>query len=118
MKLFSERAALREDAARLLDELGTTAGEVAYSLYLVGAATRPRNPGESPTATYLHTVVGADIRVEAITVTKRRLVMKTQRRWCSTVRVRLPRPVRELTAAVERAQSNEPTEPRLQGEQA
>ena len=32
MRVLAERAALREDAARWLDELGGTAGDVAVSL--------------------------------------------------------------------------------------
>ena len=36
MRLLAERAALREDAARLLDELGGTASEVAVSLHSMG----------------------------------------------------------------------------------
>ena len=115
--LFSERAALREDAARLLDELGATPGEVSYSLYLMRVPARSGDTGASPAAAYLRAVVGADSRVEAMAVTKRWLVMRTGRRWRSTVRVRLPRPVRQFTAAVERTRPCGATEVRVDGEQ-
>ena len=115
--LFSERAALREDAARLLDELGATPGEVCYSLYVMRVPARPWDTGGSPAAAYLRAVVGADNRVKAMAVTKRWLVMRTGRRWRSTVRVRLPRPVREFTAAVERTPFDRVTEARVDGEQ-
>ena len=41
------------------------------------------------------------------------LVLKTHRRWCSTIRLRLPDPVREFTISVHRArldQADEETE--------
>jgi hypothetical protein len=106
MPLRSERAVLREDAASLLSELGRTAGEVALTLTSLGVPVRPSRPGDSPVARYLHAVVGVDDRVRRITVTKRRLGMKTNRRWWSTIRLRLPRPVRELTRSVDRAGLN------------
>lgn len=115
MVLRSERAALRGDAVRLLDELGASAGEVACSLYLAGAAQPRLNSAEPPATRYLHAVVGADSRVQTMTVTKRWLVMRTHRRWRSTVRVRLPRPVRDFTSAVDRVRAREATGLKLEG---
>jgi hypothetical protein len=104
MRLLAERAALREDAARLLDELGGTASEVAMSLHSMGVGVRSSSGDDSPAARYLQAVVGADTRVKGIRVTKRRLVLKTHRRWCSTVRLRLPHPVKEFTISFHTAQ--------------
>jgi hypothetical protein len=63
MGLLAERAALREDASRLLDELGGTAHEVEVSLGCIGIQVRRSNPNDSPPARYLHAVIGADNRV-------------------------------------------------------
>ena len=101
MRLRSERAALREDAAALLGELGGTASEVAVSLSSLGVPVERSSAADSPAARYLHAVIGADDRVKRIVVTKRRLVVKTNRRWWSTIRVRLPHPVKELTVSVD-----------------
>lgn len=108
MNVASSRAALHDDAARLLDELGVTASEVAYSLFRMGVSAQRRDSNDSPAAAYLRAVVGADIRVEAVTVTERWLLIRTGRRWRKTVRVRLPHPVREFTSAVRRGQTSEP----------
>jgi hypothetical protein len=110
MRLLAERAALREDAARLLDELGGTASEVAVSLQSMGIGVRPCNLADSPEARYLHAVVGADTQVKRIKVTKRWLVLKTNRRWCSTIRLRLPRPVREFAISIQTARPNQADE--------
>ncbi len=107
MPLLAERTALREDAARLLDELGGTASEVATSLHSMGVGVRSSSGDDSPAARYLHAVVGADTRVKRIRLTKRRLVLKTHRRWCSTVWLRLPHPVREFTISFHTGQPSE-----------
>jgi hypothetical protein len=113
-----ERAALREDAARLLEDLGGSVGEVACSLYLMGAGGPLSRTGEPPLVRYLHAVVGADSRVRSMSVTKRWLVMNTGRGWRPTVRVRLPRPVREFACAVDRVRTREVTALPFEGEQA
>lgn len=103
MRLLSERAALREDVARLLDELGASAGEIAASLH----SMRPRDSrwgkGEFSVSRYVHAVVGADSRVKSARVTKRWLVLKTDSRWLSTIWVQLPPAVREFTEATNRS---------------
>jgi hypothetical protein len=104
MRLFAERAALREDAARLIDELGGTASEVAVTLHSMGV--RPSSGGDSPAARYLHAVLGADTQVKQVRVTKRWLMLKTHRRWRSRICLRLPRAVREFTLSVDPAQPN------------
>ncbi len=76
MGLLAERTALREDAARLLDELGGTVSEVAVSLGSMGIQVRPSGPSGSPAARYLHAVIGADNRVRQIKVNTRWLVLK------------------------------------------
>jgi hypothetical protein len=106
MRLFVERAGLREDAARLLDELGGTASEVAVTLHSMGVRVRPSSGADSPTARYLHAVLGADTQVKRVTVTNRWLVLKTHRRWRSRILLRLPQPVREFTLSVDRARPN------------
>ena len=118
MGRLAERAALREDAASLLDELGETANEVAMSLYLMGLQARPSSVGDSPVPRYLHAVVGADTRVKRVRVTKRWLVLKTHRRWWSTIWLRLPYPVRECIASVERTRPSEATGIPFEGNQA
>jgi hypothetical protein len=104
MRLFAERAALREDAARLIDELGGTASEVAVTLHSMGV--RPSSGGDSQAARYLHAVLGADTQVKRVRVTKRWLVLTTHRRWRSRICLHLPRPVREFTLSVDRARPN------------
>jgi hypothetical protein len=106
MGLLTERAALREDAATLMGELGDTVSEVATSVGSLGVQVLPTSAGGSAVARYLHAVVGADDRVKRVTVTKRWLVLKTYRRWWSTIRLRLPQPVREFTLSVDAARPN------------
>ena len=110
MRLFAERAALREDAARLLDELGGTASEVAVTLHSMGVRVWPSSGGDSPAARYLYAVLGADTQVKHVKVTKRSLVVKTHQRWRSTIRLRLPQPVREFTILVDAARAADVTE--------
>lgn len=97
MGLRAERAALREDAARLLDELGGTVSEVAVSLGSMGIQVQPSKPNDSPAARYLHAVIGADNRVRQIKVNTRWLVLKTHRRWTPAIWMPLPDPVIRLT---------------------
>jgi len=118
MRLLAERAALREDAARLLDELGGTATEVAVSLHWMGIRVSTTGGADSPAARYLHAVVGADAQVRSVKVTKRWLVLKTHRRWRSTIRLRLPHPVREFSILVDAARADEVTEVPFEGDQS
>lgn len=108
MGLLSERAALREDAARLLDELGVSPGEVAASVH----SMRPQGPrcraGEFSVSRYVHAVVGADCRVKSARVTKRWLVLKTDAHWWSTIWVQLPPAVREFTESTNRSRADAP----------
>jgi hypothetical protein len=117
MRLLTERAALREDAAMLLGELGWTASEVAFSLYAMGVRHQPSSAGDSPAARYLHAVVGADSRVKQVKVTKRRLALRTHRRLWPTVRVPLPHPVREFVASADGARAKEATDVPVEGNQ-
>jgi hypothetical protein len=94
---LAERAALREDAARLLDELGGTVSEVAESLGSMGIEVRPCNPKDSAAARYLHAVIGADNRVSRVKVNARWLVLKVRRRWSPAIWVPLPDPVTRLS---------------------
>jgi hypothetical protein len=108
MRLLTERAALREDAATLMGELGGTAREVAVSLDSLGVQVHSSSAGDSPAARFLHAVVGADDRVKRVRVTKRWLVLKTHRRWWSTIRLRLPHPVTEYIISVDAVRASEP----------
>jgi hypothetical protein len=110
MRARADRAVLREDATRLLDELGATALEVAASLYSFGVKARPSTAGDHPVARYLHAVVGAHSRVRRIKVTRGWLALETHRRRRPTNWLRLPDPVRELTLTVERARLREASE--------
>ena len=103
MRLLSERAALREEAARLLDELGASAGEIAASLHSMRPQDSRWGGGEFSVSRYVHAVVGADCRVKSARVTKRWLVLKTDARWWSTIRVQLPPAVREFTETTNRS---------------
>jgi hypothetical protein len=118
MRLLAERAALREDAARLLGELGGTASEVAVSLCALGVPVRASSSGDSPAARYLNAVVGADTLVKCVRITKRWMVIKTQRRLWPTIWLRLPHPVREFTLSIEGVRPNETTEVPYEGNQA
>ena len=97
MGRLAERAALCEDAARLLDELGGTVSEVAESLGSMGIEVRPSDPKDSAAARYLHAVIGADSRVRQVKVNARWLVLKARRRWSPAIWVPLPDPVTRLT---------------------
>jgi hypothetical protein len=116
MHLRAERAALRENAATLLYELGGTAHEVGMSLGALGVHMRPSNGSDSPAARYLHAVVGADTRVKQVTVTTRWLKIQTHRKG-ATIRLRLPRPVRQFVASLDGARLGEATEIRALGEE-
>jgi hypothetical protein len=95
MRFLAERSALREDAARLLDDLGSTPYEVAVSLhYYIGRG--PSGDEDDPLARYVHAVVGADTRVSRVRVTKRWVALSTRRSWGAMVWLRLPHSVREF----------------------
>jgi hypothetical protein len=118
MRARAERAVLREDATRLLDELGATALEVAASLYSYGCKGRPSSGGDHPVARYLHAVVGTDSRVRRIKVTKGWLALETHRGRRATIWLRLPDSVREFTLMVDRARLREASEIPYEGNQA
>jgi hypothetical protein len=99
MHLRAERAALREDATRLIDELGGTVHEVTMSLGCVGIRVRPSDPDDSPAARYLHAVIGGDNRVKDVKVTAHWLALKTHRRWSPRIWVPLPDAVSQLKAS-------------------
>ena len=99
MQLLAERDALREDATRLLDQLGGTVHEVTMSLGSMGVEVRPSDPDDSPAARYLHAVIGGDNRVKHVKVTPCWLALKTHRRWAPRIWVPLPGPVAQLTAS-------------------
>jgi hypothetical protein len=107
---MAERAELRQDAVRLLDELGGTTSEVAASLYWLGVKDRHSSAGDPPVARYLHAVVGADSRVKRIKVTRGWLALKTHRRSRATIWLRLPHPVRQFTVSVDRVRPRETPE--------
>jgi hypothetical protein len=98
---LAERIALRDDAALLLAEFGDTAEEVVAFLAWMGAGVARASGGDSLATRYLHAVVGADPRVSRVRITKRRMGLKTTRRWRSTVWVPLPRPVRQFVTSVD-----------------
>jgi hypothetical protein len=114
---MAERAVLREDATRLLDELGGTASEVAASLSSLGVKARPSSAGDPPVARYLHAVVGADSRVRSVKVTRGWVALETHRRRRATIRLRMPDPVREFTMMVDRARPREASEIPTEGNQ-
>ena len=118
MRAKADRAILREDATRLLDELGGTASEVAASLYSLGVKARPSSTGDPVVARYLHAVVGADSRVRRIKVTRRWLALETHQRGQATIWLRLPHPVREFTVMVDIARPREASEIPYEGNQA
>ena len=118
MRATAERAVLREDATRLLDELGGTALEVAASLYSFGVKAPSSSAGDDPVARYLHAVVGADSRVRRIKVTRGWLALETYRRRRATIWLRLPDPVREFTVMVDRSRPREASEIPYEGNQA
>ena len=99
MSVRAERAALREDAAMLLAEMGGTPSEVAVFLTSMGV---PPGSGadDSAAVRYLQAVMGSDSRITQVKVTTRRLMLTTEWRWRSTVRLGLPDAVREFVASV------------------
>jgi hypothetical protein len=98
MPVLAERAALRKDATKLLNELGATVHKVTTSLACMGVQVRSSDPDDSPAARYLHAVIGGDNRVKQVKVTARRLALKTHRRWSPRIWVPLPDAVSQLTA--------------------
>jgi hypothetical protein len=99
MRVLVERAALREDAASLLGELGGTAREVALSLCTSGPRGVASSSGRPSVASYVCVVMNADARVKRVRLTRGWLVLKPQQWWSPSVRLRLPRPIREFIAS-------------------
>ena len=99
MRVLAERAALREDAASLLGELGGTAREVALSLCAFGLRGPASSSGETSVARYIYVVVSADARVKRVRLTHGWLVLKPQQWWSPSIWLRLPRPIREFIAS-------------------
>ena len=99
MRVLAGRAVLREDVARLLDELGGTPSEVAASLsYYMGTGfCRPYRRQDDPLARYLHAVIGADTRVREVRVLKRWVALSTRPGWGAVIWLRLPAPVRRFS---------------------
>jgi hypothetical protein len=99
VRALAGRAALREDAACLLGELGGTAREVAVSLCVFGLPGLVSRSGEPSVSSYIYVVVSADTRVKRVRLTSGWLVLKQQQWWSPSVRLRLPRPIRELISS-------------------
>ena len=99
MRVLAERAALREDAACLLGELGGTAREVARSLCAFGLRGSVSGSGEPSVASYIYVVVSADTRVKRVRLTSGWLVLKQHQWWSPSIWLRLPRPIREFIAS-------------------
>jgi hypothetical protein len=99
MRVLAERAALREDAACLLGELGGTAREVALSLCAFGLRGTVSGSGEPSVASYIYVVVSADTRVKRVRLSSGWLVLKQHQWWSPSIWLRLPRPIREFIAS-------------------
>lgn len=99
MRVLAERAALREDAACLLGELGGTAREVGLSLFALGQSGPASGSGGSRVASYIYVVVSADTRVKRVRLTGGWLVLKPHQWWSPAIWLRLPRPIREFIAS-------------------
>jgi hypothetical protein len=104
----AEQVALRENVAIFLEEFGDSPDEVGAYLGAMGVYVGRTSTGDSPAARYLQAVLGADPRVTRVRVNNRRVALKTRKRgWWSTalvpqtVRVRLPRPVRQFVSSVD-----------------
>jgi hypothetical protein len=92
MRVQAERAALRDDAACLLGELGGTAREVALSLHAFGLPSPASSSGRCIIASYIYVVVSADTRVKRVRLSSRWLVLKPHQWWSPSIWLRLPRP--------------------------
>jgi hypothetical protein len=99
MRVLAERAALREDAACLLGELGGTAREVSLSLFALGLRAPASSSGDPSVARYIYVVVSADARVKRVRLTHGWLVLKPHQWWSPSICLRLPRPIREFIAS-------------------
>jgi hypothetical protein len=102
MRVLDERAALREDAASLLGELGGTAREVALSLCASGPRDLASSSGGPGVASYISVVMSADARVKRVRLTQGWLVLKPHPWWSPSIRLRLPRPIREFITSAPR----------------
>lgn len=78
-----ERKVIRRQTAELLAGLGGSSTEVAVSLAGYHVHGRPRDPHECAVAVYLHSVLGADPRVEIVKVSQAlvRVTLAGRRRW-------------------------------------
>jgi hypothetical protein len=102
LRVQAERAALRDDAACLLGELGGTAREVALSLYAFGLPGPAWSSGRSIISSYIYVVVSADTRVKRVRLSSRWLVLKPRQWWSPSILLRLPPPIREFIASAGR----------------
>jgi hypothetical protein len=99
VRALAGRAALREDAACLLGELGRAAPEVALSVGASGLPGTVPGPGEPSVARYIYVVVSAGTRATGVRLTHRWLVLKPPPWWSPSIWPRLPRRLREVMAS-------------------
>jgi hypothetical protein len=97
--------------------MGGSPAEVVLFMTSMGVRIYPASAGDSPLARYLYAVIGPDMRVKRVKVTKGWLALRTHRWWWSTIWLRLPDPVRQLVAAVEHGPDDDETEVPFAGNQ-
>lgn len=98
MKHPSEREKIGDQAERLLSGLGKEPGQVAGSLVSAGVKGVPFNYFDCAIAVYLGAVIGADPRVERLTVTKAEVMIECRGWWRRAVVVSLPPAVGDFVA--------------------
>jgi hypothetical protein len=96
---MAERSEIRRSTERLLRGLGQNVSEVADSTVIVAVTGQSKNPEGRPVARYINAVVGADPRIRSVTVLRKIIHIRLRRRISPPIIIRLPKALREFTAA-------------------
>ncbi len=88
-----ERAPLRAETTRVLQDLGMTAGAVAAELESAGVKGTPGSGTGCAVARYLHAIMASDPRVGPITVSKEEVTIRGRHWWTPPMVVPVPAPV-------------------------
>ncbi len=97
-----ERAALRAETTRLLEDLGGTADQVATELESAGVKGIPGSGTGCAVARYINAVMSSDPRLGPITVSNEAVTVLGRHWWTPPVIVPVPLPVRSFIVRFDR----------------
>ncbi len=97
-----ERAALRTETTRLLNDLGGSAEAVATELHSAGVKGVPGSGTGCAIARYVNAVMGSDPRLGPITVSNEAVTILGRHWWTPPVIVPVPLPVRSFIVRFDR----------------